>query len=395
MSEFFHEDPALLLTYPRTSSTVMLFAIGSALGGPITGVLAAHTSWRLTFLLPCLPILAISLVSLCLLLPRPAHHTADSHKHSLLGAMDLGGVSLLGLSVGTLLWALSVKAKAPTSATSSTSLVGAMTLGPAPGPNHEVAGWLLVSLAAFVGLIVLERSREKRKLRVLIPTDVVMQRNVFWTSLSAFLMCLANGAVVYNLPLYYTIVRSLTPTSTGLHMLPNSLMLGFGSLLSGQVIRSTGRYRVLGLVSLILPIGSALAMSRWAAGEIGTDTAGRGGWEEWFDAAPAGLGYSSFLVSSLLAILASGNFLFLLSEGRRAWTDADVFSSLQYRASTFPRRPRSRTSSELSARPSVSRSRRRFSSRFLWTSCVGGLRALGRRRYILLPRGVVTFNPSH
>lgn len=297
---------ALLLTHPRTLSTVMLFAIGSALGGPITGVLAAHTSWRLTFLLPCLPILAVSLVSLCLLLPRPAHHTADSHKHSLLGAMDLGGVSLLGLSVGTLLWALSVKAKAPTSATSSTSLVGAMTLGSAPGPNQEVAGWLLVSLAAFVGLIVLERSREKRKLRVLIPTDVVMQRNVFWTSLSAFLMCLANGAVVYNLPLYYTLVRSLTPTSTGLHMLPNSLMLGFGSLLSGQVIRSTGRYRVLGLVSLILPIGSALAMSRWAAGEIGTDTAGRGGWEEWFDAAPAGLGYSSFLVSSLLAILASG-----------------------------------------------------------------------------------------
>lgn len=385
---------ALLLTHPRTPSTVMLFAIGSALGGPITGVLAAHTSWRLTFLVPCLPILAVSLVSLCLLLPRPAHHTADSHKHSLLGAMDLGGVSLLGLSVGTLLWALSVKAKAPTSATSSTSLVGAMTLGPAPGPNREVAGWLLVSLAAFVGLIVLERSREKRKLRVLIPTDVVMQRNVFWTSLSAFLMCLANGAVVYNLPLYYTLVRSLTPTSTGLHMLPNSLMLGFGSLLSGQVIRSTGRYRVLGLVSLILPIGSALAMSRWAAGEIGTDTAGRGGWEEWFDAAPAGLGYSSFLVSSLLAILASGKFLFLLLEGRRAWTDADVFSSLQFRASTFPRRLRSRTSSELSVRPSVSRSRRRFSSQFLRTSCVGDSWALGRRRYVLLPRRIVTFNPS-
>lgn len=313
-----------------------LFAIGSAIGGPVTGVLAAHTSWRLTFILPCLPILSVALVSLFILLPRPAHHTAARGKTSLVGTMDLGGTTLLGLSVGALLWGLSVKASAPSRSTTSLFLgqaglaaVGGQAAGSIAWADGRVSGWLGASAAALVGLVACERLRERRGLRVLIPTEVMLQHNVLWvraasflaccplsiaaltapspsrflarqTSVSAFLLCLANGAVVYNLPLYFTIVRSLSPTATGLRLLPNSLMVGVGSLLSGHIIKTTGRFRVLGLVSLALPVLSAFAMSRWGAG------CRAGGWEEWVDVAPTGLGYSSFLVSSLLAILASG-----------------------------------------------------------------------------------------
>lgn len=103
-----------------------------------------------------------------------------------------------------------------------------------------------------------------------------------------------------NRPLYFILVRSSSSATAGLHLLPNSLGLSFGSLLSGQIIKSTGRYRLLGLISLLAPIGSALALSQW-----GEKT---GWWEEWFDILPAGVGYSSYLVVSLIAIIASGQF---------------------------------------------------------------------------------------
>lgn len=63
---------------------------------------------------------------------------------------------------------------------------------------------------------------------------------------------------------------------------------------------------MLGLVSLLGPIASALALSRWGD---------RTGWaEEWFDILPAGIGYSSYLVTSLIAIIASGESgVFVLS----------------------------------------------------------------------------------
>jgi hypothetical protein len=45
-------------------------------------------------------------------------------------------------------------------------------------------------------------------------------------------------------------------------------------------------------------------MSRWSGRREGGGT-----WHEWVDPAPAGLGYSAFLVTSLMAILASGTSL--------------------------------------------------------------------------------------
>jgi len=54
------------------------------------------------------------------------------------------------------------------------------------------------------------------------------------------------------LPLYLQIVKGATPTEAGLLLLPMTLGIMFGSILSGQIISRTGRYRMFPI------IGSAL-----------------------------------------------------------------------------------------------------------------------------------------
>lgn len=98
-------------------------------------------------------------------------------------------------------------------------------------------------------------------------------------------------------PLYFSVVRSASSTSAGLHLLPQSIGLALGSLLAGYLIRSTGRSALLGIVSLALPIASAITMARWNEHTPS--------WVEWIDISPAGLGYSSYLVTSLIAIISS------------------------------------------------------------------------------------------
>ncbi|KAL7414504.1 major facilitator superfamily domain-containing protein [Mrakia frigida] len=258
---------------------MVVFGCGAAVGGPIAGVLSDTYGWETAFYAQ-LPLLVISLICLFILLPRPAHLSHHHHKRtSLLSSLDLPGTTLLLLSVGSLLLALSIH-----------------TSGFAWG-DIRVAGLLVTAVLATVLFVVVERGREIAGVRVLVAWEVFGQKNMFWTCVSAFLMSLANGSISFMIPLWFVIVRSSTSATAGLHLLPNSLGLSFGSLLSGQIIKVTGRYRVLGLLSLVFPVLSAFALSRW-----GENTSSA---EEWLAILPAGIGYSSYLVTSLIAIIAS------------------------------------------------------------------------------------------
>ena len=69
------------------------------------------------------------------------------------------------------------------------------------------------------------------------------------------------------LPLYLQIVKGATPTEAGLLLLPMTLGIMFGSILSGQIITRTGRYRMFPI------IGSALlAVSLFVFHYVAVDT---------------------------------------------------------------------------------------------------------------------------
>jgi hypothetical protein len=96
------------------------------------------------------------------------------------------------------------------------------------------------------------------------------------------------------LPLYLQIVKGATPTEAGLMLLPLTVGIMSGSIISGQAISRTGRYKVFPVVGAFLLVGGMLAFSR-----IDADTAL---WQTMIVMVPFGLGLGFNMQPLVLAI---------------------------------------------------------------------------------------------
>ena len=86
----------------------------------------------------------------------------------------------------------------------------------------------------------------------ILPLSMFRNRTVGVSSAASVLIGVAMFGGLAALPLYLQIVKGATPTEAGLLLLPMTLGIMIGSILSGQIISRTGRYRMFPI------IGSAL-----------------------------------------------------------------------------------------------------------------------------------------
>lgn len=108
---------------------------------------------------------------------------------------------------------------------------------------------------------------------------------------------MSKTGVLYYFPMLFEVVRGTTASEAGLHLAPNAIALGVGSLFAGWVIRHTGRYYWLCVASAALPVVSCVAMTF-----IGQNS----GWFlNWTAIIPTGFGTSSLLTSTLIALISS------------------------------------------------------------------------------------------
>jgi MFS family permease len=119
----------------------------------------------------------------------------------------------------------------------------------------QVGGLILVSAVALVIFIFVER----RVKEPVIPLDLFMNRTSAGTYAAVF--CLGFGmftAVIY-LPRFYQVVRGVSATQSGYEIWPLLVGLMGGSILAGQLISRSGRYKALMLISIgILIVGAFL-----------------------------------------------------------------------------------------------------------------------------------------
>ncbi|MGB6023496.1 MAG: MDR family MFS transporter [Ornithinimicrobium sp.] len=110
---------------------------------------------------------------------------------------------------------------------------------------------------------------EKRMgVEALLPLSLFSNRTVRISSIASVMLGVAMFGGLATLPLYLQIVKGATPTEAGLMLLPMTLGIMTGSILSGQVIARTGRYRIFPI------IGSAtLTLAMVAMSFVGADTA--------------------------------------------------------------------------------------------------------------------------
>ena len=138
--------------------------------------------------------------------------------------------------------------------------------------DHRIdwAGALLLSVALVPLLLVAEQGREwgwvdskstacyvigilgaigffwqewRMKEEAILPLKMFRNKTVGVSSVASVLIGVAMFGGLAALPLYLQIVKGATPTQAGLLLLPMTLGIMFGSILSGQIISRTGRYR--------------------------------------------------------------------------------------------------------------------------------------------------------
>jgi EmrB/QacA subfamily drug resistance transporter len=205
-----------------------VFGLSSVAGPLLGGVLTDGPGWRWIFWIN-LPIglVALGIVAAVLKLP----HVKRSHK------IDYVGASVVTAAVTSLLLAVSWS-------------------GPSNGWGN---GTTIALLAGAVALAVAFVFVELKVSEPIIPMDLFKGRIFSGYAAYAFLLGFAMFGALIFLPLYLQAVKDLSPTRSGLALLPMIVGIFSASIPSGQLMSKTGRYKIYPIISAVL-VGGAMVM---------------------------------------------------------------------------------------------------------------------------------------
>ncbi len=189
-----------------------VFGATSVLGPLLGGLFVDNLSWRWVFYIN-LPIGLVALVVIAAVLHIPVRrskHTIDYLGTFLIACVATCLVLVASLG-GTWGWG-------------STRIVGLAVLG-------------AVLLAVFLFV-------ERRAVEPVLPLGLFKIRTFTLCSVISFVIGFAMfGAMVY-LPTFLQVVQGVSPTMSGVHMLPMVLGMLISSTASGQIVSRTGRWKV-------------------------------------------------------------------------------------------------------------------------------------------------------
>lgn len=190
-----------------------VFGTTSVLGPLLGGLFTEHLSWRWVFYIN-LPIGVVALVVIATVLHVPrksAKHVIDYLGTFLIAAVATSLIMVASFGGTTWDW-------------DSPQIIGLTVLG-------------VVLAVAFVSV-------ERRAAEPVLPLKLFRIRTFVLSAVISFIVGFAMFGAMTYLPTFLQVVQGVTPTMSGVHMLPMVFGLLLASTASGQIVSRTGRWKV-------------------------------------------------------------------------------------------------------------------------------------------------------
>src|SRR5262245_2244726 len=213
----------------------LVFGVSFLLGPGLGGFITDNFGWHWIFYVN-LPIGAIALAVIWRLLPNVRHAERA-------GKIDWLGVTTIVLALVPILIGFTI----------------AQNNG-FDDPYFWV--WTGVALAFLVAFIFAER----RAADPVIPLHLFRNRTFSASMVSIFFATFGFGALIIFLPFYFLIVEGVSYTESGYRFLPFMLGLILSSIISGQLVSRTGRYKPFIIGGILVLIVGQLLMTNLRVG---------------------------------------------------------------------------------------------------------------------------------
>jgi predicted MFS family arabinose efflux permease len=208
-----------------------VFALSSVAGPLLGGWFTEGIGWRWAFWMNVpLGILAITSAMLFLRLPKVARNRAP---------LDVTGMALLAIA--------------------STCLVLTTTWG---GTTYDwgsptIVAMIVVTVVAVAAFVLVERSA----VEPIMPPHLFKDRNFKLTTVAGLITGVAMFGALAYLPTYLQMVTGAGATEAGFRMIPMMMGLLVSSVVSGQLVSKTGRYKWLPIAGTVLVAVSLVLLS--------------------------------------------------------------------------------------------------------------------------------------
>ncbi|MFI1967955.1 EmrB/QacA family drug resistance transporter [Streptomyces cinnamoneus] len=190
-----------------------VFGGTSVLGPLLGGLFVDHLSWRWVFYVN-LPVGVVALLVIAAVLHIPADRTP--HRIDYLGTFLIAAVA--------------------------TCLVLMTSLG---GTTYPWSSWQIIGLGVLgVALLVPFARVERRAAEPVLPLGLFRNHTFALCSVIGFVVGFAMFGSMTYLPTFLQVVQGVSPTMSGVHMLPMVAGMLISSTASGQIVSRTGRYKV-------------------------------------------------------------------------------------------------------------------------------------------------------